>query len=314
MDEATARSIVSLVATLAERGGPPTTHPTLARRPPRRRRRPTPPARARLALDAAALLAGLRPALLLDYGGPAFRDEAGLAELAAGLGERCGGGGGSVRAVRLGSGDGEPGLDAGPALFLVRLPLCGPLPPPAPWRVRLSGGGDTVWDPDPESLAPGLAAVAAVLDRDAGESGGAAHPPLDLLPHPHSSSAPPPSALAAWLLGYPAALVPGGGGGGGGPASATLVALRAAPPPALAAALAGAGWPLPAGVLEGAEGGGGGRVDVSSFALPAGRPGDEDDARWLGAWTASVRARAAGTGWSGVGLVTGGMGAGGLVV
>ena len=291
MNEPIAQAIVDLVAHLAGR------NTAVKHRSRGRSSRPTRAAQARLALDAAAILAGLRPAVLLDYGGPAFRDEAGLAEFASGLSELSGTC--TVRLVRLRSQDGgHSDLDAGPALFLARLPLVGQ---PVPWPVELSGAGSAGWG-EPDGLEPGLSAVAAALDRAAGASG-----PLDV-----PCSPTPPSAVAAWLLGYPVALVVGEGGAALGAApSATLVALRAAPPPALLASLDAQGWPLPPGVLGEAAC----RVDVSSFAVLGGRPGEEgEDDAWLGAWTARVRQSVEGTGWSDVGVLRGGMGGGGLAV
>ena len=340
MDEPTAASVVALVSALVARAtttaAATTTH-TRGRRPPL----PKPAARARLALDAATLIAGLRPGFLVDYGGPAFRDQAGLAALAAGLTSLLlarEGGSGSVRLARLGGGDGDGGGDdddgdddgfsSAPALFLVRLPMeCAPLRSPWPVFVGLTPAAAAVWGADAGALAPGLAATAAALHRDAaaGSTGGGgggvrarAHPPavLDI-----RAGAVPPEAVAAWLLGYPAALMrvdpPGATDAAPVPASAplsaaTLVALCARPPRALAAALAAAGWPLPAGVVTGGREAGGdlGRVDVCSFALPAGGP----PGGWLGAWEEGVRRRTDGSGWENVGVATGGMGGGGLAV
>ena len=151
MDEPTAASVVALVSALVARAtttaAATPTH-TRGRRPPL----PPPAARARRALDAATLIAGLRPGFLVDYGGPAFRDQAGLAALAAGLTSLLlarEGGSGSVRLARLGGGDGDGGGDdddgdddgfsSAPALFLVRLPMeCAPLRSPWPVFVGLT--------------------------------------------------------------------------------------------------------------------------------------------------------------------------------
>jgi hypothetical protein len=307
MDEATATVVVALVSDLVAQAA---STPTPTRRRPRL---PKPPARARLALDAAALLAGLRPGVLLDYGGPTFQDQASLAAVAVGLSNLMSGGR-CVRLARLGGGeaptdDDDNALHAGPALFLVCLPMDEPLV--APWPVSLSPAAGAVWSADGRALARGLSSTAAALHRDAN----GASPPavLDICvgDTPHE-------AVAAWLLGYPAALVRGctsaSGGGGVAPAaaalsSATLVALRACPPPTLAASLAAAGWPAPPGVMMMRDGEGG-RVDVCSFALPPGGPPGE----WLRAWTDGVRQRADGSGWDSVGLATGSMGLGGLAV
>jgi hypothetical protein len=317
-------AIVPLVTALVEGGGG--SGGGGGRRP--RRHHPRRSARARLALDASALLAGLRHGVLLDYGGPAFQDEAGLCALAAGLsallqrgcdGNNRGTGAAPtpprIALARLRPRPCPDGADfGGPALFLVSLPLGGGVDPP--WPVELSAHGPPRWGDAGAraALGAGLAALAAAAVDAVGPTA-AIDLPGESVPH---------TAIAAWLLGYPVALMPadGGGGDGGGfgsthlAAAARLVALRAAPPPGLAAALQDAGWPLPPGVLSCESGGDAtAAVDVCSFALPdpGGPPGTTPD--WLEeTWVRGVRARAAGSGWTGLHARTGSLGDGGLAL
>ena len=258
----------------------------------------------RLAVDAAAVVTGARPAAMLDYA-PALSPSA-AAALAAGL-EAAGGarvqaavldgccylvGPGLCGMRGVGGVGGVGGVPAAPDAPAP--PATSVAPPAMPWPLTLAPGVPPVWAPPSRrhDLAVALRTVSIALQ--AGNGGSA----VDLGPAAAAcaaSAALAPPAINAWLLGYPvaydvapdpAAACAAAATLGGGAGAATTFSLTVAAP-VLDAALARRGWPPPASSL----GGGGDGVELCSFSLPAGlddRAGPGEG--WATAWVDGVAA------------------------